>query len=59
MVEIDAAILDTKSERVNISVPRQVLAMIDRYVLNHGGTCSGFWANAALDKSMQLTPHPR
>jgi predicted RNase H-like HicB family nuclease len=55
VVEIDAAILDSKSERVNISVPRRVLAMIDRYVLNHGGTRSGFLANAALDKIMHVS----
>ncbi|MEI6703691.1 MAG: hypothetical protein WCL71_09175 [Deltaproteobacteria bacterium] len=36
-------------------MPRRVLAMIDRYVLNHGGTRSGFLANAALDKIMQVS----
>lgn len=50
VVEIDGALLDDKSERVNISLPRRILARIDHYVAVHGGSRSGFLVNAALDR---------
>ena len=50
VVEVDGALLDDKSERVNISVPRRILARIDRYASAHGATRSGFLVNAALER---------
>jgi len=50
VVEIDGALLDDHSERVNISMPRRILARIDRYATAHGETRSGFLVNAALDR---------
>ena len=50
VVEIDAALLDDKAERVNISLPRRVLARIDRYAAAHGESRSGFLVNAALNR---------
>jgi len=50
VVEIDGALLDDKSERVNISMPKRILARIDRHVSAHGETRSGFLVNAALER---------
>lgn len=50
VVEIDGAMLDDHSERVNISMPRRILSRIDRYAAAHGETRSGFLVNAALEK---------
>jgi len=50
VVEVDAALLDDKAERVNISVPRRILARIDRHAAAHGETRSGFLVNAALER---------
>ena len=50
VVEIDGALLDDHSERVNISMPRRILSRIDRYATAHGETRSGFLVNAALDR---------
>ncbi len=50
VVEIDGALLDDHSERVNISMPRRILSRIDRYAAAHGESRSGFLVNAALDR---------
>ena len=50
VVEVDGALLDNHSERVNISVPRRILSRIDRYAAAHGETRSGFLVNAALER---------
>lgn len=50
VVEIDGVLLDDSSERVNISLPRRILARIDRYAAAHGQSRSGFLVNAALDR---------
>jgi predicted RNase H-like HicB family nuclease len=47
-VEVDLSELDSKPERVNISLPKFVLHRIDQYVTNHHETRSGFLARAAL-----------
>jgi len=52
VVEIDGVLLDTRSERVNISMPRRVLSRIDRYAAAHGETRSGFLVNAAMERIM-------
>ena len=49
IVDIDSALLDDKTERINISVPRRILSRIDRYVSAKGETRSGFLINAALE----------
>ncbi len=48
VVEVDGALLDDTSERVNISMPKRILARIDRYASAHGETRSGLLVNAAL-----------
>jgi len=50
VVEVDGALLDDHSERVNISMPRRILSRIDRYAIAHGETRSGFLVNAALER---------
>lgn len=47
-VEVDLSELDSKPERVNISLPKFVLHRIDQYVSSHHETRSGFLARAAL-----------
>lgn len=46
-------VLDDRTERVNISVPRRILTRIDRYASAHGETRSGFLVNAALERIIQ------
>ncbi len=50
VVEIDGVLLDDHSERVNISLPRRILARIDAYAAAHGESRSGFLVNAALGR---------
>ncbi len=47
-VDVDLAQLDSKPERVNISMPKFVLNRIDEYVASKHETRSGFLARAAL-----------
>jgi len=49
MVDIDPTTFDMKPERVNISLPRFVLAQIDHYAESHRETRSGFLVRAALE----------
>jgi predicted RNase H-like HicB family nuclease len=46
-VDIDIAKYDGRSEKINITLPRRLLAKIDEYVRSHGATRSGFLADAA------------
>jgi predicted RNase H-like HicB family nuclease len=48
-VEVDLSELDTRPERINISLPRFVLHKIDSYVQARHETRSGFLARAALE----------
>jgi predicted RNase H-like HicB family nuclease len=48
IVEVDLSQLDSKPERINISLPRFVLHKIDSYVEARHETRSGFLARAAL-----------
>ncbi|MBI5014099.1 MAG: type II toxin-antitoxin system HicB family antitoxin [Deltaproteobacteria bacterium] len=48
VVDVDLARLDSKAERVNITLPRRVLALVDRYARAHHESRSGFLARAAL-----------
>lgn len=47
LVEIDVSRIDPAPQRVNISLPRFLLAEIDDYARAHGATRSGFLADAA------------
>jgi predicted RNase H-like HicB family nuclease len=49
LVEVDLTKLDSKPERINISLPRFVLHKIDAYVAARHETRSGFLARAALE----------
>lgn len=46
-VEVDVARFDGRAEKINITLPRRLLAKIDDYARAHGATRSGFLAEAA------------
>lgn len=46
-VEVDTSRFEGKAEKINITLPRRLLAKIDSYVKAHGATRSGFLAEAA------------
>jgi metal-responsive CopG/Arc/MetJ family transcriptional regulator len=48
MLDIDLSALDSKPERVNISLPRFVLRRIDAFAKQNNETRSGFLVRAAL-----------
>ena len=48
-VSVDLSQLDSKPERINVSLPRFVLHKIDAYVASRHETRSGFLARAALE----------
>lgn len=58
LVDIDPARLDSKPERINISLPRFVLSKIDAYVGSRHETRSGFLARAALRVIADETARP-
>lgn len=47
IVDVDVSRFDGRTEKINITVPRRVLAKIDNYVKAHGATRSGFLVEAA------------
>ncbi|WP_397474107.1 type II toxin-antitoxin system HicB family antitoxin [Pusillimonas sp.] len=47
IVDVDTSRFDGRTEKINITVPRRVLAKIDSYVKAHGATRSGFLVEAA------------
>jgi predicted RNase H-like HicB family nuclease len=47
LVEVDTSRFDGKAEKINITLPRRVLARVDEYARAHGMTRSGFLAKAA------------
>jgi HicB_like antitoxin of bacterial toxin-antitoxin system len=49
LADVDLTKLDSKPERINISIPRFVLRKIDAYVECRHETRSGFLARAALE----------
>jgi len=49
LVDIDMTKLDTKPERINISLPKFVLSRIDDFIGARHETRSGFLARAALN----------
>ncbi len=48
IVEIDPALLSDEIERVNITLPRRVLARLDSKARQHGETRSGYIAHLAI-----------
>ena len=46
-VEVNIARFDGRAEKINITLPRLLLAKIDDYVRQKGGSRSGFLAEAA------------
>ena len=49
VAEVDTAILDDKTERVNITLPRRVLARLDARARAVGETRSGYIARLAIE----------
>lgn len=47
MVDVNVARFDGRAEKINITLPRRLLAKIDDYARTHGATRSGFLAEAA------------
>jgi len=47
LVDVDVSRFDGRAEKINITLPRRLLAKIDNYVRAHGETRSGFLAEAA------------
>ncbi len=46
-VEVNVSRFDGRAEKINITLPRRLLAKIDDYARTHGATRSGFLAEAA------------
>ena len=46
-VEVDVSRFDGRAEKINITLPRRLLAKIDSYAKAHGASRSGFLAEAA------------
>jgi predicted RNase H-like HicB family nuclease len=47
LVDVDVSRFEGKAEKVNITLPRRLLARIDEYARSHGASRSGFLAEAA------------
>jgi len=47
VVAVDVSRFDGRAEKINITLPRRLLAKIDTYTKVHGTTRSGFLAEAA------------
>lgn len=52
LVDVDLSRFDGRAEKINITLPRRVLARVDDYARSHGLTRSGFLAQAA-EKAMR------
>ncbi|EYC51465.1 hypothetical protein AZ34_10525 [Hylemonella gracilis str. Niagara R] len=47
LVDVDVSRYEGKAEKINITLPRRLLAQIDTYAKAHGSSRSGFLADAA------------
>lgn len=47
LVDVDTSRFEGRAEKINITLPRRLLAKIDSYAKAHGATRSGFLAEAA------------
>lgn len=54
LIEIDPAILDDKAERVNITLPRRVLARLDAKARAAGETRSGYIARLSIREGSSI-----
>ena len=52
LVDVDTSRFEGKAEKINITLPRRLLARVDEYARTHGMTRSGFLAQAA-QRAMQ------
>ena len=50
LFDIDTSRLTTRAKRFSATLPENLLAAIDDYVKTHGGSRSGFLAEAAREK---------
>ncbi|MEW6488083.1 MAG: type II toxin-antitoxin system HicB family antitoxin [Thermodesulfobacteriota bacterium] len=50
LVDVDLAALGDRAERINITLPQRVLALVDAHAKRHGESRSGFLARAALEE---------
>ena len=48
VAEVDPALIDDTTERVNITLPRRILALLDQRAKSAGETRSGFIAQTTL-----------
>lgn len=55
-IDVNPDALDTRKERINLSVPVYALREIDAYVRAHGGSRSGFMVAAALSIARRESP---
>jgi predicted RNase H-like HicB family nuclease len=53
VVDVDVSKYDGKAEKINITLPRRLLAKIDAYTSSHHLTRSGFLADAARSAMRQ------
>jgi len=53
-VDVNVSHFEGKSEKINITLPRRLLAKIDDYASSHGKTRSGFLAEAARQVMRQV-----
>jgi len=57
LFDIDTSRLSTRARRFNATLPENLLAAIDSHVAEHGGSRSGFLAEAARDKLASFGKH--
>ena len=55
-IDVNVDALDTRKERINLSVPAYALREIDAYVRANGGSRSGFMVTAALSVARGGSP---
>lgn len=55
VVDVDLSRYDGRSEKINITLPKRLLARIDTYTKAHGETRSGFLAEAARAAMLRRT----
>lgn len=50
IAEVDPALIDDTTERVNITLPRRILALLDQKAKSAGATRSGYIAQMTLSR---------
>lgn len=59
VMDIDTSRLDTKAERINITLPARLLRVIDQYVESTNGNRSAFLVEAAMRQVRAATTAPK